>query len=181
MPTLLNKSDNGRGLKIDQETFFIKGYTWSFLGDRKYPFADEEERASLYEKYRDHLIKKMHHPRNAAYFGNNDLRVPNSNCLRPQEWWRRDSPEPKRIFNDAKLIRFGIYTKQPALETDYEFILRTNLLTDMDKAYIKVSSFADEEERTIRYRNYFLNLESRTLTKVEGPDQGTSDENVLKS
>lgn len=167
MPTLLNKSNNGRGLQPDQETFFIKGYTWIFLGDRKYPFKDEEERVSLYEKYREHLIKKMHLPRNASYFGNNDFRVPDSNRLRPQEWWRRDAPEPKRIFNDAELIRFGFYSKQPALETDYEFLSRLNLLTDTDRTYIKISSFADEEERTIRYRNYLLNEESKNQIKED--------------
>ena len=142
-----------RGLTLDEEGFFLNGWTPS----GKYPFKSETYRRELWKKHRERLMASMYEERNTredAY----QFIEPQGISLRPREWFRTEAPKLKRILNDA--VRIGdsdhLFDKHPCLESDREFLERVSLLTEDDLKYIESEDFKKGEFEFLRYRNSLM-------------------------
>jgi len=148
-----------------QETFFFLGYTWPFLADPEYPFENDDERSRLWEIHRERLMARMYAEREPG-----DLRAPGANHLRPREWWFRDAPEEKIVLNGALRVPGrgeGVWTKQPAKESDYEYLQRLGLLTDDDRRRVRKIDFIEAEQEDINYRNYLIEQQGHREVSFE--------------
>ena len=185
MPSLKKIEENEfHGLTLSQKTYFVLGYTFDFLGDKEFPFADEKERRSLWNECKSYVQREMYKPRVHGNFRN-----PNWNSLRPEEYWKFDAPEPRRVLNQAKRLHpedpdDSLWDSEPLEETDYEFLVRLNLLTSDEQNFIGKyeKDFWRAEKDDVDYREYLFEIEksekSQLTTKVGGPDQQTVGESA---
>ena len=133
-----------------QECFFILGYTWpEVLNHRPFPFKSETERARLWAKNKAALIERCH-------VSGEGWASPNENQLRPTEWFVRDAPEPKRALSGATRLHDSVWTKNPCLETDGEYLGRLGLLTIEDRRRIQEPDFQTAERVTVETRRLTL-------------------------
>jgi hypothetical protein len=142
------------GLTKEQCAFFLFGYT----GDspEKFPFNSEEHREELWKKYKEKIMDEVYKDIQVR-----DRYSPSANLLRPREWFLKDATEKKRVFNNAKFLKFNeighcIWDMMPLLETDAEFLGRLNLLTSADLLKMASESFQFEEGRDLEFRGYCL-------------------------
>jgi Fe-S cluster biosynthesis and repair protein YggX len=152
----IERKMEGEKLFEAQKTFFILGFSHDFMGDPKFPFESQQKRRDLWNKYKTYIQKQMY-----AFRKHGNFRNPNWNCLRAEEYWKFDSPEPRLILNGAKRIHpedpdSDIWDRWPSEETQFEYLSRLNLLTDVDRQFIEKynKDFWREEKEEIDYRKF---------------------------
>ena len=98
-------------------------------------------------------MQSMYLPREPGFHS------PLGNSLRPAEWFKVDAPELMRPLNDAVRVDLknpNLFDKQPLMETDAEYLLRLELLTEKDRAYMETESFKAEERKALEFRKAMM-------------------------
>jgi len=155
MPTNRTKSKRTAAVKgeltPDQLEDLLRGYT--LISPRRPVFKSEDERRKVWTRNYGYIMSLQNQKCRDESFGlNSQIDVYFALFARPEAWWRYESPEPRRMLagDPAAIIPEDGLIKgvprsyrsreawdQMVFETERDFLIRHDLLTDLEKKQLK--------------------------------------------